>query len=138
MARHDILHGSQAWERISNGIPQEVTDLALRRILHDYAQIMTAVVDSLNRSLDAVEEAKKQADKEFERVHLRIDRRAEAHDALRESLFNPKEGYLIEQERSQRAYTDTKTGRMTGVLMVVLGGVVTASIMLAVQMGVGR
>jgi hypothetical protein len=56
---------------------------------------------------------------------------------LRNELFHPKTGLFVSMERELKTYTDTKTGRMTGVLLVVLGGLVTSSIMLVLQMKAG-
>lgn len=154
--RSDIMRGSPGWERLGNGIPENVAPTELRRVLHDYSNVIMVIADALNRSIDAqdlakedvqlalaaarqlVADAKQVSDEEHVRIHQRIDRRAEAHDELRDELFNPKDGLFAAMVEKQRAYTDTKTGRMTGVLLVVLGGVVTSSIMLAIQMGAGR
>lgn len=130
MADHDIMRGSAAWARLQDGIPSDVTDPHLRQMFHDYATITMVLVNIANEMLD-----------EHKRLHLRIDRRATdtesrhtesitAFASLRDELLDPREGIV----QGLRDHTDRKVGRMTGVLMTVLGGVVVASVMLAANL----
>lgn len=122
MADHDILKGSVAWERLQQGIPGEITNPGTRRMFHDYAVIITVLVNAINELLD-----------EQARLHERINRRRDVHDTFKDRLLDPEEGLL----KKNRDYTDSKTGRMTALLLTVLGGVVTASIMLAASLASG-
>ena len=122
MVESDILKSSKAWERISSGVPQGISDIEIRRMFHDYAQVLTVLVNSLDRLMD-----------EADRLDGRVDRRASDQSALEDRLFDPERGLLVKLREELRTYVDTKVGRLTAMGLVIMGGVVTGSIMFAVQ-----
>lgn len=110
------MEGSPSWQRLRDGIPTEITDLHLRRMFHDYANVTTTLVGELDRALN-----------EIDTLHDRLDRRSEAHEALKDDLFNPKDGYFIEAKK----YVDEKFGKFTGPLFVLIGSVMSGLVLLA-------
>lgn len=126
-----IMEGSGAWERIRDGIDPTITDGALRKRLHDEAQVMSTLVGIVDTLVS-----------ENERLHKRIDRRGEDHEALKDKLFDPDEGSfaklndkLFNQKTGafvdMRNYIDQKFGKFTGPLFALLGSVMAGLIMLA-------
>lgn len=113
---NDILGASPAWKRLRDGIPLEITDPHVRRMLHDYAQVVTTLVGELDGALD-----------EVDRLHDRVDRRAEEHAGLKDALFNPKTGHFVEM----RKYIDERFGKFTAPMFVLVGSVVSGLILLA-------
>lgn len=111
-----IMEGSAAWERIRDGIDVSIDDPAMRRRLHDEAQVMSTFVGIIDTLVA-----------ENERLHQRIDRRGEDHEALKDKLFDPDEGSFVKQ----RNYVDQKFGKFTGPLFALLGSVMAGLIMLA-------
>lgn len=154
-ADHDIMRGSNAWERISNGIPREVTDETLRDMFHDYAAMFTVLVDAMNRSLDtqnaaktelivalaaakaAVDAATVVSDGEHNRIHDRIDKAEVERTVLKDRLFDPEKGLFTVMADKAKAYTDEKTGKLTALGTLIVGGVVVGCVMLVIQLSGG-
>lgn len=113
---HDILGTSSAWRRLQDEIPQEVNDPHVRRILHDYAQVVTILVGELDGALNEVED-----------LHGRVDQGHEAHMRLKDDLFHPKTGHFAEMKR----YIDERFGKFTAPMFVLVGSVVSGLILLA-------
>lgn len=113
----DILADSPAWTRLRSGLPPEMEDPSIRRVLHDYAQVVTALVGELDSALD-----------DIDKLHDRVDRRTEAHEVLQKDLFNPKDGHFVEM----RNYIDERFGKLTAPMLVLIGSVVSGLILLAV------
>lgn len=91
-------------------------------MFHDYAQVLTVLVVHLDRLMD-----------EAERLDVRIDKRTVAHEGLEGRLFDPEKGLMGRLRDELKTYVDTKVGRLTAAALVIMGGVVTGSIMFAIQ-----
>ena len=128
MASHDIMRGSPAWERIQSGIPPEVSDIALRRMFHDYSNVLTPIVNTVNELMD-----------ENARLHERIDRRGddinalgkvsqERHDKLVHRLYDSEEGTLPTLAKK------TDVSRLTVLFWGILVSITTAAVMLALNL----
>lgn len=113
-----IMDGSPSWERLRDGVPREIADETLRRIFHDYANVVTILVGQLDNALD-----------EVARLHQRIDRRGADHEELKARLFDPDDGTFAKQ----KDYVDSKFGRFTGPLFVLIGSVMSGLILMAAQ-----
>lgn len=149
------MRGSQAWERVSNGVPREIVDDTLRQELHDIHNVLGPIVDAINRAADAQEmakadvvtalataaatmtAAKSEAAVEHSRIHDRIDRSNKDREALKDKLFDPESGLLPKMTASLKDYVDSKTGKLTAVGMTVLGGVLVGAILLILQVHAG-
>ncbi len=138
MPDHDILRGSHAWERLQQGIPPEIQDPMVRRMFHDYANVVTILVASINGMHDVADRHVEAAAEEHLRIHQRIDRRGEEHEKLRDRLLDGENGSIVKLDRSLRTYIDGKTGKSTALLLTVLGGIVVGCIMLAINLTTGR
>lgn len=118
MSKHDIMAGSPGWQRISEGVPAGITDPDTRAMLHAYAQVTTILVGQVNMALD-----------EIDTLHQRIDRRGDAHEALKDKLFDPDEGSFAKE----KARVDAKFGKFTGPVFLLIGSVMSGLILLAAQ-----
>lgn len=125
------MHDSAAWERMRDGISRDIHDEALRARMHDEMQVLSTIivyVDTLVSELD--------------RLHDRVDRCVADHEALKEKLFDPDDGSFAKLNDKlfnpktgafpeARLYVDTKFGKFTGPLFVLIGSVMSGLILLA-------
>lgn len=157
MARHDVLRGSHAWETIQNGIPPEISPQELRVYLHAWANLLTTLINAVNelydgqddakgeiglaleRAHEAVDAAKREADREHVRIHDRIDRRGEdinklgaatteKFEKLNERIFDSEKGVMPTLAKK------AEVSRLTVLLWTALVSITTAAIMLALNL----
>lgn len=147
MAKHDILKGSAAWDRLRDGVPADIsTPPSLRRLLHDYANVITVMVNDLNELYDSLDEAYAnienaqdlakeavkvaliQSTSEHTRLDSRIDKRTDEHKSLSHRLLDGEDG-IIPKKASKK-----DVSRLTAMLWGILISVTTAALLLALNL----
>lgn len=121
---HDMMRGSQAWDRLSNGVRSGVVDPDVRQMFHDIANVMTILVAATDRALNEIDRQAALADKEHRRIHDRIDRRGQDHEALKTELMHPTKGEIAQT----REYVNAKFGKLLAWAGAIAGAVIVAAL----------
>lgn len=121
--RHDILHGSRAWDRLQDGIPEAVQPKELRDWMHAMASVLTVMVAYQNDALDQIREG-----------DLRDIELSQETGSLERRVFDGETGIVTTLRTEFRNANKWVLAAVVGGLVAIIG---TLSTLLIATQGAG-